>query len=75
MPTKRTRRPRQRIEFDEVVLLHLQTGDCLLAGPGEGCGCGLIGPDGVLRRDLERAAREHFGLRKGASDDGDEAQT
>lgn len=61
MPTKRQRITYHRAgEFDNAMQLHLTTGDCLLAGFRLGCGCGLVGPDGVFREDLARAAREHF---------------
>lgn len=64
MPTKRTRRAHARaFEFDETVRIHLELGDCLLAGYKRGCFCGLRGPDGIEREDLVRAAREHFDLK------------
>lgn len=55
MTTTRSRRERGReIEFGRPMQTHLETGDCLLAGPGQGCDCGLRGSDGVLRTDLAR---------------------
>jgi hypothetical protein len=66
VPTTRHRRAHGRVaEFDEAMRLHLTDGDCLLAGPGAGCGCGVVGPDGAYRHDLAHAARDHFELRKG----------
>ena len=70
MTTKRTRRAHGRIaEFDDAMRLHLESGDCLLAGAGKGCGCGLVGPDGVFRDGLARAARAHFNLPGGTHAD------
>jgi hypothetical protein len=65
MPTVRKRRSRHAVEVDpEMLRMHQQFGDCLLAGAGRGCGCGLIGPDGTLHPALLAAMRE-----AGQSDD------
>lgn len=55
MPTKRTRRMRSAaLKFDSLVASHLATDDCLFAGPGRGCGCGMIDYYGVFREALAR---------------------
>jgi|GEM_PF-2871347 len=60
MPTVRKRRSRHAAEIDpEMIRMHLEHGDCLLAGPGLGCGCGLRAPDGSLRTDLLNHEDEH----------------
>ena len=52
---KRSRRERvEPIVFDMATRVHLETGDCLLAGFERGCGCGLLGVDGVLREEIAR---------------------
>lgn len=57
MPTNRKRTRRGR-NFDEgmfdVMVMHVKQGDCLLAGYGLGCACGLRGEDGQEREDLIR---------------------
>ena len=57
MPVKR-RIPKARVDlrYSAEMRVHFERGDCLLAspGPGERCYCGLIGPDGELRRDEGR---------------------
>lgn len=63
MPTTRRRRSHQYVEIDpDMLRMHLEFDDCLLAGPGLGCGCGLRGPDGVLREELIREIRARDGL-------------
>lgn len=55
MPTNRKRRTRGKAPDDyELMALHVQFGDCLLAGAGLGCACGLRGEDGKEREDLIR---------------------
>ena len=64
MPTTRKRRSRNAvIELDDAVRLHLETGDCCLAGPGLGCGCGLRGPDGAEREDLVSMFKKRMAAR------------
>jgi hypothetical protein len=57
MPIKR-RIPKARVDlqYTDVMRTHFEIGDCLLAspGPGERCFCGLVGPDGGLRREEGR---------------------
>ena len=50
MPTKRRKVTRAAVipEYDQATRVHLELGDCLLAGYGEGCGCGLVDVHGVL---------------------------
>ena len=53
---KRSRRERvEPIVFDIATRMHMEYGDCLLAGFDRGCGCGLVGVDGTLHEDLARA--------------------
>jgi len=59
MPTTRKRRSRHAVEIDpDMIRMHLEHGDCLLAGPGLGCGCGAIRPDGTLHPTLVAAMGE-----------------
>ena len=55
MPTNRKRRTRGKT-LDEVMypamVIHVEQGDCFLAGYGLGCACGLRGEDGAEREDL-----------------------
>ena len=57
MPTNRKRRTRGKT-LDEVMypamVIHVEQGDCFLAGYGLGCACGLRGEDGKEREDLTR---------------------
>lgn len=47
MPTTRRRRSRQHVEIDlDLARMHIETGDCCLAGEGRGCFCGLRDFDG-----------------------------
>lgn len=58
MPTTRKRKAHSRtIELDDIVLIHLELGDCLLAGPGKGCFCGLRDAEGNERHDLVRVMK------------------
>ncbi|MGK2953299.1 MAG: hypothetical protein ACSLEZ_13060 [Thiobacillus sp.] len=59
MPTnrKRTRRVNDRIELNGMVRVHVELGDCLIAGAGMGCGCGLRDYDGNEREDLVRVMK------------------
>ncbi|MFA6312646.1 MAG: hypothetical protein WC681_14280 [Sterolibacterium sp.] len=53
MPTVRKRRSRQRVEIDlDLARMHIETGDCCLAGEGRGCFCGLRDFDGNESDDL-----------------------
>lgn len=52
MSTTRTRKAHGRIELNGLVRHHLETGDCLIAGAGKGCHCGLRDADGNERHDL-----------------------
>ena len=53
MPTTRRRRSRQHVEIDlDLARMHIETGDCCLAGEGRGCFCGLRDFDGNERDDL-----------------------
>jgi len=57
MPTnrKRTRRGRTLDEgMHGAQVIHVELGDCLLAGKGLGCACGLRGEDGREREDMIR---------------------
>lgn len=59
MPTNRTRRKRGKAPDDyELMAYHVQIGDCLLAGAGLGCACGIRGEDGIEREDLIRQIKE-----------------
>jgi hypothetical protein len=52
----RSRRSRvEPLKFDMATRTHLELGDCLLAGTAHGCGCGLLGVDGVMQDDVARA--------------------
>lgn len=64
MPTKRRRRGHTSLDpaLDEARRFHVETGDCLLAGPERGCACGLRLPDGEEDTAGIHAARERFGL-------------
>lgn len=53
MPVKR-RAEKPRFEFDFAVETHMTVGDCLLGGPGKGCGCGLTDANGDFREELAR---------------------
>lgn len=66
MPTTRTRtrRTNDRIELTNPVRLHLEIGDCLLAGTARGCGCGLRDSDGSEREDLVREMRARMEAEK-----------
>jgi hypothetical protein len=61
MPTvRRLRVHAERFGDAGLIRLHLATDDCLLAGPGGGCACGLRGPDGRLREaDARRLWAQH----------------
>lgn len=61
MPTTRKRKAHGSIEFNELTRMHLETGDCLIAGPGKGCGCGLRDYDGNEREDLARVMQSRMG--------------
>lgn len=61
MPTTRKRKAHGKIEFNEATRLHLEIGDCLLAGPGKGCGCGLRDYDGNEREDLACVMQTYMG--------------
>lgn len=61
MPTTRKRKAHGRIEFNGLVRMHIETGDCLIAGPGKGCGCGLRDYDGNERDDLVRMMKARMG--------------
>lgn len=55
MPTKRTRKGRNGQLGGAMYLsqqFHAKEGDCLLAGPGKGCACGLRDYEGNERKDL-----------------------
>lgn len=53
MGTTRRRRSRQHVEIDlDLARMHIETGDCCLAGEGRGCFCGLRDFDGNERDDL-----------------------
>jgi len=53
MPTTRRRRSHQRVEIDlDLARMHIETGDCCLAGGGRGCACGIRDFDGNERDDL-----------------------
>jgi hypothetical protein len=58
MPTmRRMRRRKVLVQYDDdTVRVHLEVGDCLLAGAGKGCGCGLVDEHGELRESAARAA-------------------
>ena len=63
MPTNRRYRRRLRTVIDdELQRLHLEEGDCLLAGPGRGCTCGLRGEDGIERPEVLAEARKRLGM-------------
>ena len=47
MKSKRRARVRA-LELDTATMIHLQIGTCLLAGYGEGCGCGLVDRSGAF---------------------------
>lgn len=69
MPTKRTRREHRHVPADdEPQRFHITTGDCLLAGPGDGCACGLRRPDGIEDEAAIRAARVRLGIFEGDDD-------
>ena len=57
MPTNRKRRTRGKT-LDEVMypamVIHVEQGDCFLAGYGLGCACGLRGEDDKAPEDLTR---------------------
>jgi hypothetical protein len=64
MPTtRRLRAHGQRFADASLIKLHLANDDCLLAGPGNGCECGLRRPDGTLDTD---AARRLWGVHRAA---------
>lgn len=50
-----------------AMVLHVRTGDCLLAGPGLGCACGVRDFDGNERDDLIQQVKARMG-----TDDGHE---
>lgn len=55
MPTNRKRMPRGKHlddTFLPAMLIHIEIGDCCLAGTGKGCGCGLRDVDGKERTEL-----------------------
>jgi hypothetical protein len=63
MPTKRHRRVHAIVAADDnLQAIHLELGDCLLAGPGKGCVCGLRRPDGTEDDVAIRAARKRLGI-------------
>jgi hypothetical protein len=56
MPTNRTRRARAAIApYSGLTAVHLGIGDCLCAGPGRGCACGLRDENGVLLVEVAAA--------------------
>lgn len=59
MPVKR-RASKGKQGFDYGVAVHLACGDCLLAGPADGCGCGMVNEAGVFRQDLARLFRREY---------------
>lgn len=61
MPTTRKRKAHSSIELNGLVRMHIETGDCLIAGPGKGCGCGLRDYDGNERDDLVRMFKARMG--------------
>ena len=64
MPTKRRRTAHVRTDLDyELMAFHMEMGDCLLAGRGKGCGCGLVDADGMFRDDLLEQLRAHEAVR------------
>ncbi len=61
MPTTRKRRPREpEIVLDAATRVHLELGDCLLAGRGNGCGCGLRDYNGHERTDVIALLRQRL---------------
>jgi len=61
MPTTRKRLAHGRIiELNGLVRMHLETGDCLIAGPGKGCACGLRDAAGNERDDLVRMMKSRM---------------
>jgi hypothetical protein len=68
MPTTRKRQAHGRVELTGLVRVHLELGDCLIAGLGKGCGCGLRDYDGNERDDLVRVMK----IRMEAEKNGDE---
>lgn len=63
MPTNRKRYPRGKHLDDTMLpamLIHIEIGDCCLAGSGLGCGCGLRAADGTERKDLMRQIKERM---------------
>ena len=63
MPTNRKRRTRgttlSEVMFPAMAI-HIVKGDCLLAGYGLGCACGLRGADGNEREDLIAQIKERM---------------
>jgi hypothetical protein len=48
-----------------AMVMHTETGDCLLAGAGLGCACGIRDADGEERADLILTIKERM---KGGGD-------
>jgi hypothetical protein len=64
MATNRKRQAHGRVELNGLMRFHIETGDCLIAGPGKGCGCGLRDYEGNERADLVRLMKARMEAEK-----------
>lgn len=64
MPTTRKRQAHGRVELNGMMRMHIETGDCLIAGLGKGCGCGLRDYDGNERDELVRVMQARMEAEK-----------